>query len=94
MDKNGYPEEDELETIRKWDFKRPVSEFIEHIRSLWQEGYGIFRFDGKRLELITGGWSGNEDVLDAIADTFFWTLYWKESHRGGKYVFEIQEINV
>jgi len=42
-----------------------------------------------RLALHTGGWSGNEDIIGELQGTWFWLMYWTESHRGGHYYFEI-----
>lgn len=43
-----------------------------------------------RLYLITGGWSGNEDVIDALGKCFlFWSQHWERSLRGGHFTFEI-----
>jgi hypothetical protein len=42
-----------------------------------------------KLALHTGGWSGNEDIIGKLQETFFWLMYWVESHRGGHYYFEI-----
>lgn len=41
---------------------------------------------------ITGGWSPNEDVIEAMhRNTILWMLCWESSHRGGKFVFEHKE---
>ncbi|MDP2816300.1 MAG: hypothetical protein Q8O19_06440 [Rectinemataceae bacterium] len=94
MDKHGYPTDDELERVAKWDFKDKDGWF-EYINSLWSDTYGIFRCecDGElhRYELITGGWSGNESIIAAMTDNYvLWSLYWTESHRGGLYKFEVK----
>jgi len=95
MDKYGHPTKKELETIRSWDLaKQPVIDLLEHIRQCWNwADVGFYELSGKRvlkLELHTGGWSGNEDVIDALQETFaFWTLYWEKSTRGGHYYFRI-----
>ena len=41
------------------------------------------------LELHTGGWSGNEDIIEALAASMFWLMYWQKSVRNGHYYFEI-----
>jgi hypothetical protein len=50
--------------------------------------------DGKDiLELATGGWSDNEEIIRALMDNhLFWIKYWESTHRGGLYIFT-QEIN-
>jgi hypothetical protein len=44
-----------------------------------------------RLRLSTGGWSGNEDIIQALRENeWFWTFFWQEERRGGHYVFEFK----
>jgi len=95
-----YPTEEELKRIREWDVKEGAGGLISYVESIWHDpGWGFVirdgfnRFDGKRvrkLELNTGGWSGNEDIICMLRENhhFFWALYWKESICGGHYRFE------
>ncbi len=93
MDKNGYPEEDELETIRKWDLtKKPAADLLEYFESLYNTHYGSFYLGRNELELITGGWSANESLIDALSENWFWTIYWKQSNRGGRYLFNCDSV--
>lgn len=39
------------------------------------------------LELHTGGWSGNEEIIGILQDTFFWFFHWHKHERGGHYYF-------
>ena len=41
------------------------------------------------LELVTGGWSGNEEIIDVLSQTVFWGLHWVCSYRGGSHLFYI-----
>jgi len=93
-----YPTDDELDIIRNWDFnKKSIQSFLEYIHQLWHwaDGPGWHGYDltGKKvlkLGLSTGGWSGNESIIEALQDNFiFWTSYWENSHRGGHYYFRI-----
>jgi len=90
-----YPTDAELLEIEKWDFtKRPVKDFVEAIRVIWKYAdVGYFKLSGKnilRLQLHTGGWSGNESIIEAIEKNFiFWTMCWARSDRGGHFWFEI-----
>jgi hypothetical protein len=104
-DNDGYPTEEELKTFEKWkpntfDTKTfSVHEIVDHIKAIWwtpdwgfklHEGRDrLFRKKVMKLELHTGGWSGNEDVIGELQQTMFWILYWVESHRGGHYYFNI-----
>ncbi len=96
---NEYPRDSELREIKKWDvIKGNLPEFVDYIKSLWwmpEWGFKlyrgrehIFRQWCMKLELHTGGWSGNEDVIGTLQGTFFWTLFWQKSIRGGHYWFE------
>ena len=93
-DKDGYPTEEELMVIEKWDVtKHPVQDLLEHIEECWWEpGWG-FAVRGKRvlrLDLHTGGWSGNETIIGALqTNRLFWALYWQKSRSGGHYTFRI-----
>lgn len=64
-------------------------ECLEKIEDRWNTDYGTITIsdDRKTLELTTGGWSENEELMDAISDSMFWILYWRKSERGGKYTF-------
>jgi hypothetical protein len=47
--------------------------------------------DGRKLELHTGGWSGNEEIISVLQNSMFWVMYWQKSERGGHYYFELPE---
>ena len=91
---NEYPRDEELKRIADWDLLvRPVQELLDYVESLWKwEDWG-FKLKGKRvlrLELHTGGWSGNEDIVGALQENFiFWSMCWVQSRRGGHYKFII-----
>ena len=91
---NEYPTKEELETIEKWDIlKKPIDEFLEYVHSLWWAPDWGFSLKGKhilRLELHTGGWSGNEDIIDALhRNWLFWSQCWESSRKGGHFWFKI-----
>ena len=70
---------------------------VDQIKQHWNQTYGTFKLthissDVKALELTTGGWSENEDFINEISNTFFWFLWWQESHRGGYYKFVYTEV--
>lgn len=91
---DGYPDDRELETIEKWDLqKKPVRELIEFTRPIWKySDDGFFKFERGKLNLVTGGWSGNESIISALmGNRLFWGLYWYRSTRGGLYEFDIRE---
>jgi len=95
MDKNGYPTEKEIKTIKSWDIiKKGPEDLIGFIEEIWKYAdCGYFQLRGKRvlrLELHTAGWSGNEEIIEALQDNqIFWMLYWMKSVRGGHFYFRI-----
>lgn len=87
FDCDGYPTEDTLLTLVNWD-AQDWSGMMDYLHSAWQHGYGRMKLDSGVLELATGGWSGNEDIIGALMDNLmFHALYWQSSHRGGKHIF-------
>jgi len=83
-----YPTEEELERIAKWDVS-DAQGLIEFIRGLWRYAEdGYFELSGDELGLSTAGWSGNEEIIEALRrNHLFWALHWKKSERGGHYYF-------
>lgn len=66
------------------------------IEEYWNRDYGTCEIcrekDGTQiLELTTGGWSENEEIIDFLSDKMFWFLWWQESKRGGYYKFIYKE---
>lgn len=70
-------------------------EAVSIIEKYWNQNYGTFDIEGKDgiiiLELTTGGWSENEEIIDILSTTMFWFLWWQESKRGGYYKFIYSE---
>jgi hypothetical protein len=95
---NGYPDETILKQIENWDGK-DSKEMIRWIYEAWNHDYGSIT--KKYINpaqtiytLITGGWSGNEEVMSAITkNLLFDGLFWKRSERGGLHVYEVYEVN-
>jgi len=87
---DDYPTDDDLAKITEWDAADPLG-LVEYLRGLWTYPE-YFKTSGKRvirLELHTGGWSGNEDIITALGKTIFWSIFWEKSKRGGHYYFKI-----
>ena len=73
FDINGYPTEATLEAIEKWD-SRDLEGLLRFIASAWHwpeyaktNALGFWVF-------TTGGWSGNENLLDALRHNPMWQL--------------------
>ena len=116
LDDDGYPTEEALEVIRKWDFadetNHEIHNLLDFVQRLWSypdrfcwystayskeytkpDMSGKYKVKYRKLYLSTGGWSGNESVIDALQDNFmFWAMCWAKTERGGHYWFEIPEI--
>lgn len=95
-----YPTDNELEKIKTWDFpngvtQKSVSEFFEFIGSIQcVEHYGKLRKTKKFWKFATGGWSGNEEIITAIEQNyFFMAVCWYLSKRGGLYWFEHSQLS-
>ena len=83
-----YPEEDELEKIKSWDYLDPQGCF-EFIASIW-EHQNYCDHEGTKWYLSTGGWSGNEEIIQALKSNYIlWVMTWEESRRGGHYIFDL-----
>ncbi len=91
----SYPTDRELKKIRSW----PHDDFIKlmvFVESLWAYAeWGFMRsYESHKevLNLSTGGWSGNEEIIDALQKNgMFWSLCWEASRRGGHYIFKVNE---
>lgn len=95
---DGYPSEPELQAIRT--FHGTPRAFIEYVGSIWRNGAGWGlelvddeMFDRKewRATFITGGWSGCEEVIDAVRGTFFDIMFASKWERGGLWEYQINE---
>jgi len=99
MDDGGYPTEEFLDFVKQYepDESLPVMDFIEKVISTaWMHrGFKLHRkYRGiRKLELHTGGWSGNEETIGAITSNIYLTHFkmkyvmWRT---GGHYYFEIR----
>lgn len=89
MRRGRYPTDDELDEIRQWDHD-DLDGLIEFVRDeVWEwPEWGVESTASGRWRLATGGWSGNEEVISAMAEnTVWWSLHWRSSRRGGLYIF-------
>ncbi len=100
MTPDGYPDDDELDKIEKWDW-HDVPSLIEFIIERWAYAdRGVKRKWAKdsllkrswvlHLELHTAGWSGNEDLINSLLRNRMATavLNYRKWETGGHYWFE------
>jgi hypothetical protein len=103
LDEDGYPTEPALNYIKNWSFDFIHGEFITgayfhdetllenlitYLQAIWYYSDAVVYEDGL-LELYTGGWSGNEEVISVLKHTTLWTMKHKISQAGGHYYFRI-----
>lgn len=90
FDKDGDITDNTYQTIKNWTFQDGWDSFIEFIKDCYNFNYGKIETTDDEIIFITGGWSCNERVIQAIESNFlFRGLFWKASFRGGKTVFEL-----
>lgn len=104
MDNEGYPENKELKLIKEWDYK-DVFNLMNYVEDCWwtsswgYKKYWKIDYIGKRnvlhIELHTGGWSGNESIINSLLENNFVNILWyAEWKRGGHYKFIINPFNI
>lgn len=94
-DINHYPLETELRTIREWDTAKDPIGLIDYLEGVWEYADMAIKRKGRRvvyLELHTYGWSGNEDIIEALYKNLFFMFYWCKSLRGGHYYFKVRRF--
>lgn len=87
-----YPTDEELNFIRLWDDYKNYDKLMEYIKNLWQYAdCGYWKQKDNEYYLSTAGWSGNEDIINALKENcMFWSFCWYESKRGGHYKFVLR----
>lgn len=92
LDAEGYPTDEALEKITNWHH-RDFDLMIDFVRSIWWMPDWGFTIEGDKLELSTGGWSGNESIMSALQRNYiFWSVAWVSHKRGGHYEFDLSGI--
>jgi hypothetical protein len=84
---NEYPSDEVLEQIKTMpcdDFHA----FMDFIKSHWHFVEWGWTREGNVYYLSTGGWSGNEDIIDTMSENkIFCLMYRQQSRRGWHFVF-------
>jgi hypothetical protein len=103
MDAQGYPTDETLRMIREWPIERfsDCEALLEFVGRAWWHPEMFQRTARRRRPhpsllprhrwtVSTGGWSGNESLIDALeAHETFWHMCWESSRRGGHFEFEV-----
>ena len=91
VDEDGYPTEHTLQCIRDWDIQDLI-EVLRYMRDAWHWQHMV-DVDGYKWTFLTGGWSGNEELIRAFKDNHaLYDMSWMSSNRGGKHVFVVYMI--
>jgi hypothetical protein len=88
-----YPDDAELDSLAKWTINnaQDLMALVGYICRQWyHEGGAVLT--GRKFELHTFGWSGNEDRINALHKNWmFMAMCWQSSRRGGHYEFTLPE---
>jgi len=98
IDNDGYPTDEALEAIKKVEFKDAAQWLIDFgaLKLPYSNTKILYRDDDiygpcNIIWFATGGWSGNESIMDAVLSNFaFHHLYWRWQS-GGLHQFRIPE---
>lgn len=102
MSTEKYPTTQELQRIKDWDYKDSMG-LVDFLGTIWwSKDWGTKVGWGKDgllkdvlvLELHTGGWSGNEEIMTTLQMTHFHFLFWYSSRRGGHYEYHIDPFQL
>ena len=98
LDEDGYPTDEVLNIITKWDYAQGWRELFELVESIWWSADWGFRVEETEThinyDMSTGGWSGNESIIRALLENYFcWHSTWQQSRKGGHYIFQIKKEN-
>jgi hypothetical protein len=98
---NGLPDEYDLQFLKSLGMGNTETEFKALVSMFESTGYGggkisviaLFGHPVVSLELCTHGWSGCEEMIDALQENMlFWTMYWYSTTRGGLYEFRSRTV--
>lgn len=87
MDEDGYPTEETLEKIKCWPHEDGRG-LLEFVKSCWWHRDHYVREEDGFWRLDTVGWSGNEEIVNAMQENItWWVTHWEMSRRGGHHTF-------
>ena len=88
-ERDEYPSNEDLQKLRDWDMHDPRG-WLEYAQSLWwMPDWGWSELEGI---VSTGGWSGNEEIIDAMMEAqqgLLWHQVWQMTKRGGHYMLKL-----
>lgn len=89
FDEDGYPTQEALAKVVRYDAIADIDGFLKLIQSLWSYS-DRFVIKDDELYMSTGGWSGNESVIEAMKQTYFFRFAHTEWKRGGHFWFSLE----
>lgn len=95
FDADGYPTDHTLQMITDWSYD-DLSGMLRFAEECFDKRYGSWKMimGGRDLRIATGGWSGNESVVDAMMlNRVFVAMHWEMSARGGLYIFNLRNLD-
>lgn len=90
MDESCYPTEELLTLIRNYKvLEDGWDALLYFVEGGWWNSETGMKIGTKYLTLHTWGWSGNEDIIEALKQSDFWWTMWYKSQIGGHYWFKL-----
>ena len=103
MDSEWYPLPETLGKIQGWQINgyQDCEDLLAWVQQLWKwDSYFTCEHRRKRnvkggrlyrtYHVSTGGWSGHEDMINAMQENYmFWGLAWYSSRKGGHFEFRV-----
>lgn len=97
LDDDGYPTDESLEKIEKLEHEE-AERFVASLPDIKLPYASIHKYeeDGEaRISYSTGGWSGNESIINAMLKNFYINQFMYYSwHRGGHHVFDLKGFGI
>lgn len=94
FDRDGYPSTATTNYIEDYsDWENP-KELFDFAADAWNDTYGkVTITHGKKTyyRFVTGGWSGNEDIIYALQENVIAISHWFSSVRGGLHIYLLEE---
>lgn len=97
-DDDGYPTEESLGELKKAlndnDIKKAIDAFYDALKeNFYTECCGLTKIEvrGSLIdvwEYHTLGWSGNEDIIQVLQESFLWGTFLERYDSGGHYYFK------